>query len=92
MAEEIVLITGCSSGIGLALAVLLAKQTTRTFKVYASMRDTTKKDALLEKAGGCNNLFVIKLDVCSQNSIDAAVKEILEKEGRIDILGKVSSA
>ena len=42
--SKVILITGCSSGIGLATAVLLAKKGN---KVYASMRDMDKKDKLV---------------------------------------------
>ena len=35
---RIVLISGCSSGIGLYTAVLLAKDPEKRFKVYATMR------------------------------------------------------
>ena len=47
---RIVLITGCSSGIGLSTAVLLAKDPEKRFKVYATMRNLDKKSTL-ETAG-----------------------------------------
>ncbi|XP_046862374.1 retinol dehydrogenase 8-like [Xenia sp. Carnegie-2017] len=86
MSKEIVLITGTSSGVGLSTAELLAKQTSTKFKVYASMRNTSKKDAFLEKTAGCSNIVVIELDVCSEDSVNAAVTQILKKEGKIDVL------
>ena len=46
MAPKIVLITGCSSGIGLATAVLLAQDVEKRFKVYATMRNLAKKGQL----------------------------------------------
>ena len=39
MASQIVLISGCSSGIGLATAVFLAKDADKRFKVYASISE-----------------------------------------------------
>ncbi|XP_046859481.1 17-beta-hydroxysteroid dehydrogenase type 1-like [Xenia sp. Carnegie-2017] len=86
MAEEIVLITGTSAGLGLSTVYVLAKQTDKKFKVYASMRKSSKRDELLEKTAGCRNVVVIEMDVCSEDSVNAAVKEILEKEGRIDVV------
>jgi len=49
MASQIVLISGCSSGIGLATAVLLAKDAEKRFKVYATMRNLAKKEQLEEE-------------------------------------------
>ena len=49
MAPQIVLISGCSSGIGLATAVLLAKDAEKRFKVYATMRNLAKKGQLEEE-------------------------------------------
>ena len=46
MASQIVLISGCSSGIGLATAVFLAKDAEKRFKVYATMRNLAKKGQL----------------------------------------------
>ncbi|XP_046862272.1 retinol dehydrogenase 8-like [Xenia sp. Carnegie-2017] len=87
MIEEIVLITGTSHGLGLSTAEMLAKQANEIkFKVYASMRNTNKKGELEKKIAGCSNLVVIELDVCSEDSVNSAVKHILQKEGRIDIV------
>ncbi|XP_046863062.1 17-beta-hydroxysteroid dehydrogenase type 1-like [Xenia sp. Carnegie-2017] len=90
MSEEIVLITGTSSGIGLSTAALLAKQTNNKFKVYASMMDTDEKNQLLEKTAGCSNVVVIELDVRSEESVNDAINQILGNEGRIDVIGKIS--
>ena len=49
MAAQIVLISGCSSGIGLATAVFLAKDVEKHFKVYATMRNLEKKGQLEEE-------------------------------------------
>jgi retinol dehydrogenase-8 len=83
MPQEIVLITGTSSGIGLSAAAMLAKHPGQKFKVYAAMRNPAKKDELVKKAEGCadKDLFVIQLDVCSDDSVNAAVKQVLDKEG-----------
>ncbi|OXB57923.1 hypothetical protein ASZ78_003909, partial [Callipepla squamata] len=75
MARRNVLITGCSSGIGLALAVKMAKDEQERFKVYATMRNLAKKDAL-EEAAGHNlgkTLEIKQLDVCDEQSIKTCV-------------------
>ncbi|XP_068730289.1 retinol dehydrogenase 8-like [Montipora capricornis] len=88
MVPKVVLISGCSSGIGLATAVHLAKDAEKRFKVYATMRNLAKKGELEEEGKKYlgDTLFVKELDVCSDESVKTAVKEILEAEGRIDVL------
>jgi NAD(P)-dependent dehydrogenase (short-subunit alcohol dehydrogenase family) len=90
MAQRVVIITGCSSGIGLDTAVLLAKNVDKKYKVYACMRNIAKKDKLIEKAGDCvdKTLFVLEMDVKSESSVNAAIKHVLDTDGRVDVLGK----
>lgn len=82
--DKVVLVTGCSSGVGLQIAVLLAKE---NFKVYATMRNLAKSQMLKETAKNADVfLNILKLDVQNENSIKDAVDSILSKEKRIDIL------
>ncbi|XP_033110544.1 estradiol 17-beta-dehydrogenase 1-like [Anneissia japonica] len=88
MASRTVLITGCSSGIGLAAAVVLAKQPDAKFKVYATMRNTGKKEEL-EKAGrDCldKTLFIRALDVNDAKTFKPVLDEIINSDGKLDIL------
>lgn len=81
---KVVVITGCSSGIGLATAVLLAKEGN---KVYATMRDTGKKEKILAEAKKSGtSLNVLQLDVTNDESIRTAIGHVIDKEGRIDVL------
>ena len=91
MAVQIVLISGCSSGIGLATAVFLAKDAEKRFKVYATMRNLTKKGQLEEEGKEYlgDTLVIKQMDVCSDESVEKAVKEVLDIEGRIDVLCKL---
>lgn len=73
-----VLITGASSGFGRLAAQHFAG---KGDKVFASMRDPAK-GADLEKEG----INVIKLDVLDDASVCAAVSEVLENAGSIDVL------
>ncbi|XP_006021923.1 retinol dehydrogenase 8-like [Alligator sinensis] len=86
MAQKTVLITGCSSGIGLALAIKLARDKQKRFKVYATMRNLSKKEKLEKAANNIlgKTLEIKQLDVCDEESIKTCVNNIPER--RIDIL------
>lgn len=79
-----VLITGTSTGLGVALAVQAAKAGHR---VYATMRNLDKRatlDAALAEAGV--SATVLPLDVQDTASIEAATAQMMQAEGRIDVL------
>ncbi|PFX30175.1 Retinol dehydrogenase 8 [Stylophora pistillata] len=85
---QIVLISGCSSGIGLPTAVFLAKDAQKRFKVYATMRNLAKKGQLEEEGKEYlgDTLLIKQMDVCIDESVEKAVKEVLDTEGRVDVL------
>ena len=91
MAPQIVLISGCSSGIGLATSVLLAKDAEKRFKVYATMRNLAKKGELEEEGKDQlgDTLIIKQMDVSSDESVKKSVQEILDTEGKIDVLCKL---
>ncbi|XP_021563590.1 estradiol 17-beta-dehydrogenase 1 [Carlito syrichta] len=88
MDRTVVLITGCSSGIGLHLAVRLASDPSQSFKVYATLRDLKAQGPLREaaRARGCppGSLETLQLDVRDAASIAAARASVTE--GRVDVL------
>jgi NAD(P)-dependent dehydrogenase (short-subunit alcohol dehydrogenase family) len=87
MSEErpVVLITGCSSGIGLASARRFARA---GFRVYASMRRPERGAGLRDEAAREGwALATPALDVTSDASVAAAVGQLLaETGGRLDVL------
>ena len=81
MNEQVILITGTSSGFGLLMAASLCKQ----HKVYATMRDVTKAKALKEAAGvHSGRLHVLPLDVTDTKSIIDVIETIKENEGHLN--------
>ncbi|KAI1852822.1 hypothetical protein JX266_002363 [Neoarthrinium moseri] len=72
-------ITGCSSGIGQALATLIAKSPNR---VVATARNTSTLSAI----PGGERVLKLELDVTSVPSIDTALRATIEKFGRIDVV------
>ncbi|XP_069915311.1 retinol dehydrogenase 8 isoform X3 [Oryctolagus cuniculus] len=81
-----VLVSGCSSGIGLELAVQLARDPRQRYQVVATMRDLRKKGALEEAAGEAlgKTLTVAQLDVCSDESVAQCLSCI--QGGEVDVL------
>src|SRR6267142_1382197 len=87
--KQVIVITGASSGFGRLSANALAKA---GHTVYASMRDTRGRNAPqvadVETYARDNNvdLHAIELDVGSQASADAAIAQIVAKQGRLDVV------
>ncbi|XP_039766465.1 retinol dehydrogenase 8 [Ornithorhynchus anatinus] len=84
--KRTVLITGCSSGIGLQLAVQLAHDPRQRYQVIATMRDLKKKEELEAAAGKAlgQTLTVAQLDVCRDESVAACLSGHLG--GEVDVL------
>ena len=83
--SQVILITGTSSGFGLLTAVRLVWL---GHIVYATMRDTSKQQLLLEEAAkrGAARIQVRELDVTKPSTIKKVVDEIKEKHNHIDVL------
>lgn len=78
---ESILITGASTGLGREMALYLAE---RGFRVYATMREMSGADSLLNAAKSRNvQLKVMPLDVTNKASIQAAVDSIVAEAGGI---------
>uniref|UniRef100_A0A673BYQ9 Zmp:0000001048 n=1 Tax=Sphaeramia orbicularis TaxID=375764 RepID=A0A673BYQ9_9TELE len=83
---SLLILTGCSSGIGLAVASRLAKDELRRFKVVATMRDLEKRGPLEKVAGDSINktLEIKQLDACCEASIRECVNSLPDR--RVDVL------
>lgn len=71
--EKVVLLTGGSKGLGYATAASFAKQ---GCKIYEISRHDVPNPGVIHLTG----------DVTDEASVNAAVKKIIDKEGRLDVL------
>lgn len=79
-----ILITGTSTGVGFACALLFAKA---GYKVYATMRNLDKAQALKDAiAAESLNIDILPLDVTQTDTIEQAVAHIIAADGKIDVL------
>lgn len=81
--KPVILITGCSSGIGLAIAELLHRY--RSYRIYATARAGSLAD-LKKRFGEDERFFIRELDVTSEASRNHLYTEIENKWGGVDIL------
>lgn len=82
--SKIILVTGTSTGLGISIAVQAAQA---GHTVYATMRNLQRREALDAAASAAGvSLNVLPLDVSDSASVNAAVAEIIAREGRIDVL------
>ena len=74
--QKVVLITGASSGLGLATALHLSE---KGFNVFGTSRDPNKnKDKL--------PFDLLQLEITNRDSINKCVNEVIKRSNKIDIL------
>jgi len=82
--NKVTLVTGSSSGMGFATAIILARAGIHT---YASMRHLKKYKTITELASAENlPLQVVQLDVNDKKSVIEAITKIVTEKERIDVL------
>ena len=80
----VAIVTGSSSGIGLATSLALARN---GYLTYATMRNLAKRDSIQSTAEKQHlSIRTVQLDVTDENSVKNAIQSILSESGRIDLL------
>lgn len=83
-ARRVAIVTGSSSGIGLAASLALARA---GHTVHATMRDTSRSGRLDDAASAEGlDVRVSQMDVDDDSSVEAAVSRALGGAGRLDVL------
>jgi NAD(P)-dependent dehydrogenase (short-subunit alcohol dehydrogenase family) len=82
--QLVAIVTGSSSGIGLATSLALARH---GYLTYATMRNLAKRDPIQSVADKQHlPIRTVQLDVTDENSVKNAIHSILSETGRIDLL------
>ena len=80
----VAVVTGSSSGIGLATSLALARN---GYLTYATMRNLAKRGSIQSIVDKQHlPIRVVQLDVTDENSIKSAMQSMLSEAGRIDLL------
>ena len=87
---QIVFMTGCVSGIGLATAERLARDPEQRFLVIATVISLDLKGDLVAAVGDAldKTVFIKEMDVTKDDQISAVIDDVIKQHGRIDILCK----
>ncbi len=82
--DQVVVVTGASSGIGRAAALAFAREGAKTVLLS---RSREKLEAVADEIRALGaDVFVAPADVADKEQVDAAVARVLEHYGRIDVL------
>ena len=85
LTDKVAIITGGDSGIGRAVAIAYAMEGANVSIIYnASDDDAEKTKSLVEERGG--KCLPIKIDVRKPEECESAVKQTIDKFGKLDIL------
>jgi len=80
--RPVALVTGASSGIGRATALLLARS---GYRVFATVRSEAREASLRADAAGLP-IEILRLDLVDEAGATRIVREVLGRAGRIDVL------
>ena len=82
--DKVVLITGGSRGLGLVLARRISAQNGKVALVARDREELARAKAELVRRGG--KVMTVECDLCDPAQIESAVRQIIDRFGKIDIL------
>lgn len=80
--DQVILITGASSGIGLATAKMAAKKGAKVVLVSRNTKELNRIVREIKLSGG--EAFAVTADVANLEQVKAAGKKVIQRYGRID--------
>lgn len=88
MVFKVVIIFGFLSGIGFVSVFIFVKDIKKCFRVYVMMRNLEKKGQLVDegKVFFGDMLIIKQMDVCLDELVEKIVREVIDEEGRIDVI------
>ncbi|XP_071480745.1 retinol dehydrogenase 8-like [Diadema antillarum] len=88
MTPQVVLVTGCASGIGLCAARRLAQDPDQRYLVIATVIAMSEKAELVAAVGDAidKTIFIKEMNMTKDEDITRVVDDVIKAHGRIDIL------
>ena len=83
---KVAVVTGSSNGIGAETAIAFAREGARVVITYKHDRKSGEMVAARCRAAGALAVLTLQLDICSDDSIQDAVRKIIASFGHIDVL------
>src|SRR5205809_1599327 len=84
--DKVAVITGGSRGLGLVLARHICAQGGSVALIARDREELARAKADLDRRGGAPNAFGVQCDLLDAAQIEAAVRQIIDRFGKIDIL------
>src|SRR5216110_2497071 len=86
LCDKVAVITGGSRGLGLVLARHICAQGGSVALIARDREELARAKADLDRRGGAPNAFGVQCDLLDAAQIEAAVRQIIDRFGKIDIL------
>lgn len=84
--DKVVMITGGSRGLGLALAKRFAKEGAKVFLIARDRQELDRAHAILQEFARPNSILTCECDITNQEQLSTAFGRVLGRWGDIDVL------